>query len=148
MPPKRKANDRAGQRLSGLGAGRTKSPPQVVQSPHLHHSPSRPQVCEPPDPMGPIVETPSTQMSRAGWTLRVLLLACDSGAALRDHKSSGRVHRRCATGVELVDWLLVVSSSVHSRQQAVGMWQALVEEGVLTHGQYHPSDISKQREGG
>nr|CAD7256434.1 unnamed protein product [Timema shepardi] len=79
------------------------------------------------------VETPSTQMSRAGWTLRVLLLACDSGAALRDHKSSGRVHRRCATGVELVDWLLAASSSVHSRQQAVGMWQALIEEGVLTH---------------
>nr|CAD7591359.1 unnamed protein product [Timema genevievae] len=94
-----------------------------------------------------LLQTPSTQMSRAGWTLRVLLLACDSGAALRDHKSSGRVHRRCATGVELVDWLLVVSSSVHSRQQAVGMWQALVEEGVLTHGQYHPSDISEQREG-
>nr|CAD7591360.1 unnamed protein product [Timema genevievae] len=42
--------------LGGLGAGRTKSPPQVAQSPHLHHSPSRPQVCEPPDPMGPIVE--------------------------------------------------------------------------------------------
>nr|CAD7395729.1 unnamed protein product [Timema cristinae] len=72
-------------------------------------------------------------MSRAGWTLRVLLLVCDSGAALRDHKSSGRVHRRCATGVELVDWLLAASSSVHSRQQAVGMWQALIEEGVLTH---------------
>nr|CAD7256435.1 unnamed protein product [Timema shepardi] len=49
---------------NGLGAGRTKSPPQAVQSPHLHHSPSRPQVCEPPDPMGPIVESQHTLIKK------------------------------------------------------------------------------------
>lgn len=37
-------------------------------------------------------------------------------------------------GTEMVDWLLQQSSLVHSRTQAVGMWQALVEEGVIVHG--------------
>lgn len=38
-------------------------------------------------------------------------------------------------GTELVDWQLQQSSCVHSRIQAVGMWQVLLEEGVLNHGE-------------
>lgn len=38
-------------------------------------------------------------------------------------------------GTELVDWLMQQSSCVHSRLQAVGMWQVLLEEGVLNHGE-------------
>ena len=37
-------------------------------------------------------------------------------------------------GSELVDWLLANDSVMESRQQAVGVWQALLEEGVLQHG--------------
>lgn len=43
-------------------------------------------------------------------------------------------HRQCCVGTELVDWQMQQSSCVHSRMQAVGMWQALLEEGVLNHG--------------
>lgn len=38
-------------------------------------------------------------------------------------------------GTELVDWQMQQSSCVHSRMQAVGMWQVLLEEGVLNHGE-------------
>lgn len=37
-------------------------------------------------------------------------------------------------GTELVDWMMQQSPCVHLRSQAVGMWQVLLEEGVLNHG--------------
>lgn len=40
-------------------------------------------------------------------------------------------------GTELVDWLMQQSSWVHSRIQAVGVWQVLLEEGALNHGKTH-----------
>lgn len=42
--------------------------------------------------------------------------------------------RQCCVGTELVDWMLQQTPCVHSRIQAVGMWQVLVEDGVLNHG--------------
>lgn len=45
------------------------------------------------------------------------------------------VPRQCCVGIELVDWQMQQSSCVHSRLQAVGMWQVLLEEGVLNHGE-------------
>uniref|UniRef100_A0A8C8SLD3 Rap guanine nucleotide exchange factor 4 n=1 Tax=Pelusios castaneus TaxID=367368 RepID=A0A8C8SLD3_9SAUR len=36
-------------------------------------------------------------------------------------------------GYKLVDWMMQQSPCVHSRTQAVGMWQVLLEEGVLNH---------------
>lgn len=47
---------------------------------------------------------------------------------------SGKLIRKCALGTELVDWLLNLSAVIHSRTQTAGMWQALLEEGVLSHG--------------
>lgn len=38
-------------------------------------------------------------------------------------------------GTDMVDWLIQQSSLVKSRNQAVGMWQALLEEGIIVHGQ-------------
>ncbi|RXM27082.1 Rap guanine nucleotide exchange factor 4 [Acipenser ruthenus] len=43
------------------------------------------------------------------------------------------LHRQCCVGTELVDWIMQQSPCVHSRTQAVGMWQVLLEEGVLNH---------------
>ncbi|CAB1317202.1 unnamed protein product [Coregonus sp. 'balchen'] len=40
---------------------------------------------------------------------------------------------KCCVGTELVDWLVQQSTCVHTRSHAVGMWQALLEEGVLNH---------------
>lgn len=42
--------------------------------------------------------------------------------------------RQCCVGTELVDWMLQQTPCAHSRTQAVGMWQVLVEDGVLNHG--------------
>jgi Domain found in Dishevelled, Egl-10, and Pleckstrin (DEP). len=75
-------------------------------------------------------------MARAGWVLRTLLLNDESGT-LRDRKTSGgrTIARRCASGSELVDWLMSLAPSLAvSRQITTGMWQALLEEGVIYHG--------------
>lgn len=47
--------------------------------------------------------------------------------------------RQCCVGTELVDWMLQQTPCVHSRTQAVGMWQVLVEDSVLNHGKMSPS---------
>lgn len=86
-----------------------------------------------PNPAEPITDAPSQAMGRIGWALRTLLLTTNS--CLRDRKVSGRLVRRCAPGTELVDWLLQLTPSIHTRAQAVGMWQALLEEGVISHGE-------------
>lgn len=79
-------------------------------------------------------QTAASQVARAGWVLRTLLLSRAPGL-LRDRQSStGRVLRRCGAGTDLVEWLMSVSPTVHTRAQAVAMWQALLEEGVVTHG--------------
>lgn len=45
--------------------------------------------------------------------------------------------RQCCVGTELVDWLVLQSACVLTRSHAVGMWQALVEEGGLNHGNFN-----------
>ncbi|XP_017069218.1 rap guanine nucleotide exchange factor 4 isoform X4 [Drosophila eugracilis] len=92
----------------------------------------RPLSPDHPNPALPITETPSPAMNRMGWALRTLLVA-DNSSCLKDRKVSGKLIRKCAPGTELVDWLVNLSPIVHTRAQAAGMWQALVEEGVLAH---------------
>ncbi|KAJ9588304.1 hypothetical protein L9F63_018328, partial [Diploptera punctata] len=110
----------------------TKSPSPTPQSPPASAS-RRPLSPDSPNPSLPITESPSPQMAEIGWTLRMLLLGQRSGSILRDHKTSNRMFRRCASGTELVDWLMTLSPSIHTRHQASGMWQALLEEGVIAH---------------
>ncbi|XP_054090739.1 rap guanine nucleotide exchange factor 4 isoform X3 [Zeugodacus cucurbitae] len=92
----------------------------------------RPLSPDHPNPALPISEYPSPTMNRMGWALRTLLIA-DCSSCLKDRKVAGKFIRKCAPGTELVDWLLNLSSIVHTRAQAAGMWQALLEEGVLSH---------------
>uniref|UniRef100_A0A673CLV2 Rap guanine nucleotide exchange factor (GEF) 3 n=1 Tax=Sphaeramia orbicularis TaxID=375764 RepID=A0A673CLV2_9TELE len=40
---------------------------------------------------------------------------------------------QCCSGKELVDWLMKQNECLQSRSQAVGMWQVLVDEGILVH---------------
>lgn len=68
------------------------------------------------------------------WKQRFGYFILAQNTCLKDRKVSGRLVRRCAPGTELVDWLLSLSSSIHTRAQAAGMWQALLEEGVISHG--------------
>ncbi|KAI5629011.1 rap guanine nucleotide exchange factor 3 isoform X1, partial [Silurus asotus] len=41
--------------------------------------------------------------------------------------------RQCCSGKELVDWLMKLNDCSQSRSQAVGMWQVLVDEGIIVN---------------
>jgi Rap guanine nucleotide exchange factor 4 len=78
-------------------------------------------------------QIPSGKLARASYVVRTILLTKYPNM-IRDRKFHLRTYRRCMIGTEMVDWLLTFQN-VHSRQQAVGMWQALLEEGVVVHGE-------------
>ncbi|XP_066979816.1 rap guanine nucleotide exchange factor 4 isoform X3 [Macrobrachium rosenbergii] len=80
----------------------------------------------------PIVDAPSVRICETAWVLRSMLLA-RAPHLMKDRKQHGRQQPRCVVGTELTDWLLALSSTVHSRSQAAAMWQCLLEEGALYH---------------
>ncbi|XP_072539985.1 rap guanine nucleotide exchange factor 4-like isoform X2 [Salminus brasiliensis] len=77
-------------------------------------------------------KVPSEKILRAGKILRNAILA-RAPHMIRDRKYHLKTYRQCCVGTELIDWQLQQSSCVHSRAHAVGMWQALLEEGILNH---------------
>uniref|UniRef100_A0A8D0DEU1 Rap guanine nucleotide exchange factor 3 n=1 Tax=Sander lucioperca TaxID=283035 RepID=A0A8D0DEU1_SANLU len=52
---------------------------------------------------------------------------------IRDRKYHLKTYRQCCSGKELVDWLMKQNECLQSRSQAVGMWQVLVDEGIIVH---------------
>lgn len=85
-----------------------------------------------------LLQNPSSDMTRAGRILRTLILTRSPGL-VRDRRQQARTFRRCLVGAEMVDWLLAIGSAsgiVKSRHQATGMWQALLEEGIIQHGKF------------
>ncbi|MPC86984.1 Rap guanine nucleotide exchange factor 4 [Portunus trituberculatus] len=82
----------------------------------------------------PPLQAPSERVCEASWVLRTLILA-RAPHLLRDRRHHGIVQPRCGVGTELCEWLLSLSSTVHSRYQAASMWQALLEEGAIYHGE-------------
>ncbi|KAI7809068.1 putative rap guanine nucleotide exchange factor 4 [Triplophysa rosa] len=79
-----------------------------------------------------ITQVPSEKILQAGKVLRNTILS-RAPHMIRDRKYHLKSYRQCCMGTELVDWLLQHTSCVHTRVQAVGMWQVLLEEGVLNH---------------
>ncbi|XP_048340116.1 rap guanine nucleotide exchange factor 4 isoform X2 [Sphaerodactylus townsendi] len=77
-------------------------------------------------------KVPSEKILRAGKVLRNAILS-RAPHMIRDRKYHLKTYRQCCVGTELVDWMMQQSSCVHLRTQAVGMWQVLLEEGVLNH---------------
>uniref|UniRef100_A0A8C1YIQ3 Rap guanine nucleotide exchange factor (GEF) 4 n=1 Tax=Cyprinus carpio TaxID=7962 RepID=A0A8C1YIQ3_CYPCA len=77
-------------------------------------------------------KVPSEKILRASKVLRNTILS-RAPHIIRDRKYHLKTYRQCCMGTELVDWLMQHTSCVHSRVQAVGMWQVLLEEGVLNH---------------
>ncbi|KAL6484692.1 hypothetical protein MHYP_G00067370 [Metynnis hypsauchen] len=77
-------------------------------------------------------KVPSEKILWAGKMLRNTILS-QAPHMIRDRKYHLKTYRRCCVGTELVDWQMQQGSCVHSRVQAVGMWQVLLEEGVLNH---------------
>uniref|UniRef100_A0A8C5C5M8 Rap guanine nucleotide exchange factor 4a n=1 Tax=Gadus morhua TaxID=8049 RepID=A0A8C5C5M8_GADMO len=84
---------------------------------------------EPTNALHSFYKVPSENVLRAGKVLHKAILA-RAPHMIRDRKFHLKTYRRCCVGIELVDWQMQ-QSCVHSRSQAVGMWQALLEEGVL-----------------
>ncbi|NXA12695.1 RPGF3 factor, partial [Sapayoa aenigma] len=74
----------------------------------------------------------SEKIWRAGKLL-FLHLSSSQPSLIRDHKHHLRHHRQCCSGKELVDWLLSAGLAGHTRGQAVGIGQVLLDGGVLTH---------------
>uniref|UniRef100_A0A673ALJ4 Rap guanine nucleotide exchange factor 4 n=1 Tax=Sphaeramia orbicularis TaxID=375764 RepID=A0A673ALJ4_9TELE len=77
-------------------------------------------------------KVPSEKILRAGKIIRNAILS-RAPHMIRDRKYHLKTYRQCCVGTELVDWQMQQSSYIHSRIQAVGMWQVLLEEGVLNH---------------
>ncbi|XP_064140405.1 rap guanine nucleotide exchange factor 3 isoform X4 [Loxodonta africana] len=79
------------------------------------------------------LEQASTErVLRAGKQLhRHLLATCPN--LIRDRKYHLRLYRQCCSGRELVDGILALGLGVHSRSQAVGVCQVLLDEGALSH---------------
>uniref|UniRef100_A0A8I6B2Y4 Rap guanine nucleotide exchange factor 4 n=1 Tax=Rattus norvegicus TaxID=10116 RepID=A0A8I6B2Y4_RAT len=77
-------------------------------------------------------QVPSEKILRAGKILRIAILS-RAPHMIRDRKYHLKTYRQCCVGTELVDWMIQQTSCVHSRTQAVGMWQVLLEDGVLNH---------------
>uniref|UniRef100_H0V6T5 Rap guanine nucleotide exchange factor 3 n=1 Tax=Cavia porcellus TaxID=10141 RepID=H0V6T5_CAVPO len=79
------------------------------------------------------IEQASTErVLRAGrYLYRHLLATCPT--LIRDRKYHLRLHRQCCSGRELVDGILALGLGVHSRSQAVGICQVLLDEGALCH---------------
>ncbi|KAK5890286.1 hypothetical protein CesoFtcFv8_013821 [Champsocephalus esox] len=77
-------------------------------------------------------QVPSEKILWAGNILRNAILS-RAPHMIRDRKYHLKTYRQCCVGTELVDWQMQQSSCIHSRIQAVGMWQVLLEEGVLNH---------------
>ncbi|XP_024082453.1 rap guanine nucleotide exchange factor 4-like [Cimex lectularius] len=114
---------------NGLGGvGKTpQSPPPVVQQGKRTLSPDQ------TNPAEPITEVPSVVMTRAAWVLRTLLLN-EAESILRERKTAGGrlVVPCCASGSELVTWLVSLAPDI-DRHQGTTMWQALLEEGLIYH---------------
>lgn len=92
-------------------------------------------------PAKTITQVPSERILRAGKVLRNTIIS-RAPHMIRDRKYHLKTYRQCCVGTELVDWMMQQSSCVHSRAQAVGMWQVLLEESVLNHvdQEYHFQD--------
>ncbi|KAM4881292.1 rap guanine nucleotide exchange factor 3 isoform 2-T2 [Thomomys bottae] len=79
------------------------------------------------------LEQASTErVLRAGKHLHRHLLATFP-TLIRDRKYHLRLYRQCCSGRELVDGILALGLGVHSRSQAVGICQVLLDEGALCH---------------
>ncbi|XP_077393346.1 rap guanine nucleotide exchange factor 4 [Festucalex cinctus] len=83
-------------------------------------------------------QVPSEKILHAGKVLRNAILS-RAPHMIRDRKYHLKTYRLCCVGTEMVDWQMQHSSCVHSRLQAVAMWQVLLEEGVLCHVDQEPS---------
>ena len=81
------------------------------------------------------IKSPSLRIENSAYVLRSCILSTAS-QMIRDRKYHLQTHKSCLVGSEMVDWLIHLNPIVHSRNLAIGMWQALLEERTIEHGNY------------
>ncbi|XP_076597026.1 rap guanine nucleotide exchange factor 3 isoform X2 [Chaetodon auriga] len=74
----------------------------------------------------------SDRVVKAARSVHSVMIERNPGL-IRDRKYHLKTYRQCCSGKELVDWLMKQNECLQSRSQAVGMWQVLVDEGILVH---------------
>ncbi|XP_078144265.1 rap guanine nucleotide exchange factor 3 isoform X3 [Centroberyx gerrardi] len=103
------------------------SPPRRV-TPELGETPL-PEALDSKDTMKQFL---SDRILKAARSVYSVMIERDPGL-IRDRKYHLKTYRQCCSGKELVDWLMKQNEGLQSRSQAVGMWQVLVDEGILVH---------------
>ena len=76
---------------------------------------------------------PSLRIANSAYVLRSCIVNT-APQMIRDRKYHLQTNEACLVGSEMVDFLIHLSPIVHSRSLAIGMWQALLEEGTIAHG--------------
>uniref|UniRef100_A0A0S7EWH5 RPGF3 n=2 Tax=Poeciliopsis prolifica TaxID=188132 RepID=A0A0S7EWH5_9TELE len=84
------------------------------------------------DPKDTMKQFLSDRVVKAARSVYSVMIEKNPGL-IRDRKHHLKTHRQCCSGKELVDWLMKQNECLQSRSQAVGMWQVLVDEGILVH---------------
>lgn len=82
-----------------------------------------------------LFQLPSVRIANSAYVLRACILST-APQMIKDRKYHLKTHESCLVGSEMVDWLIHLSPIVHSRSLAIGMWQALLEEGTIAHGKF------------
>ncbi|KAI9515514.1 hypothetical protein NQZ68_025018 [Dissostichus eleginoides] len=84
----------------------------------------------------------SDRVVKAARSVYSILMERNSNL-IRDRKHHLKTYRQCCSGKELVDWLMKQNECLASRSQAVGMWQVLLDEGILVHVKHELNFLDK-----
>lgn len=84
----------------------------------------------------------SDRVVKAARSLYSIMIERNPGL-IRDRKHHLKTYKQCCSGKELVDWLMKQNDGLQSRSQAVGMWQVLVDEGILAHVKHELNFLDK-----
>lgn len=127
VPPRPRLRDLPALLRSGLtlrrkrsaAGGRTLS--RRISNPYLEHSPS---------------QIYGENSSCAGRALRNIIIV-QAADLIKDRVNLKGFYRRSCVGSELVDWLLEHCPFVQCRSMAIGVWQLLLDMGIMSSVDQH-----------
>ncbi|XP_005205346.3 rap guanine nucleotide exchange factor 5 isoform X1 [Bos indicus x Bos taurus] len=127
VPPRPRLRDLPALLRSGLtlrrkrsaAGGRTLS--RRISNPYLEHTPS---------------QIYGENSSCAGRALRNIIIV-QAADLIKDRANLKGFYRRSCVGSELVDWLLEHCPFVQCRSMAIGVWQLLLDMGILSSVDQH-----------
>uniref|UniRef100_F7C6M5 Rap guanine nucleotide exchange factor 5 n=1 Tax=Equus caballus TaxID=9796 RepID=F7C6M5_HORSE len=107
------------RRKRSAGGGRTLS--RRISNPYLEHTPS---------------QIYGENSSCAGRALRNIIIV-QAADLIKDRVNLKGFYRRSCVGSELVDWLLEHCPFVQCRSMAIGVWQLLLDMGIMSSVDQH-----------